>query len=92
VSHLPTTSSQARIGCAISTSIERRSRSPAVLSTAVDMPQMKTGRNSTPRMLPIRTAEREALVPVSKRCTWIGDSVAGETPCASRRALATLAP
>ena len=65
ISHLPVTISQARAGCAISTSIERRSRSPAVLSTAADMPQKKAGKNSMLSMLPIRPAEREALVPVS---------------------------
>ena len=37
----------------------------AVLSTAADIPQIKAGKNRKPSMLPIRPAERAAVLPVS---------------------------
>ncbi|MFD2270995.1 hypothetical protein ACFS07_07300 [Undibacterium arcticum] len=43
-----------------------------------------------PSRAPAKPAERELLVAVSNCSIWIGASVAGDTPCASRRAPAML--
>ena len=88
--HLPASRSNGRTGCAISNSSERRSRSPAVESIAAFIQKKNAVAKNMPSRAPAKPAERELLVAVSNCSIWIGAKVAGDTPCASRRAPAML--
>ena len=80
VSHFPPTRAMRATGLARSGSIVCRSRSPAVESTAIWSPPMKTVMSSANGIMMRRLAARSRLVAMSTVSTCRGRATSGLTP------------